>query len=90
MSLQRCMQETSSTDFIQWMSYLEKDTNAFHREDYYLAQIALEVRRSYVKSPAKVKMKDMILEFKRAQKAVDVMATSKAAWGACLNVKMED
>jgi len=31
--------------------------------DYYLASIASEVRRSYVKDPQKVKLEDMLLKF---------------------------
>jgi hypothetical protein len=31
--------------------------------DYYLASIASEVRRSYVKDPRKVKLEDMLLKF---------------------------
>jgi hypothetical protein len=44
MSLQRCQAETTSTEFIDWMAYLENDVNAFHREDWFLANIAREIR----------------------------------------------
>ncbi len=61
------MQTTTSRDFVDWMTYLEMEfeveVRAFHREDYYLAQIAAEVRRSFVKEPEKVCLEDMLLTF---------------------------
>lgn len=64
LSLQRTKMETSSTEFVVWMEYLRQDANVFHRMDYYLAQIAAEVRRLYVKYPKKVKLSDFLLKFK--------------------------
>lgn len=63
MPKQRCQEETSSTDFVMWTEYLEREVNAFHREDYFWAQVAAEVRRSFVKNPKKVKVKDFLLKF---------------------------
>jgi len=63
--LQEVKQKTSSTDFMMWLTYLELDLNLFHREDYYLAQIAAEIRRGNVKQPRQIRVKDFILEFKR-------------------------
>lgn len=45
------------------MSFFEMERNSFHREDYYLAQIAAEVRRSIVKRPQDVDVKDFLLSF---------------------------
>lgn len=63
MSLQRVKLETTSTEFNLWNAFLEWDLNAFHRQDYYLAQIAREVRAVLAKKPALVKLKDFILQF---------------------------
>lgn len=46
------------------MEYLERDANAFHRENYYWAQIAAEIRRSFCKNPKRVKVEDFLLKFK--------------------------
>lgn len=63
MSLQRCRDETSSTEFLDWIEYLRRDFNVRRPEDFYLAQIAREVRRTAVKFPQKVKLEPFLLEF---------------------------
>lgn len=70
MSLQRCQEETSSTQFLDWLAYLDWEINAFHREDWFLAQIAQEVRRTISKDPEKVKIEGFLRKFaaKRAPK----------------------
>jgi hypothetical protein len=47
------------------MEYLEWEINAFDKNTHYLAQIAMEVRRSYVKRPASVKFGDFVMKFVR-------------------------
>lgn len=66
MSKQRCQFETSSSEFVDWMVYLEQDVNAFHREDYYWAQIALEIRKVFAwgKSKRHWQIKDLLILFK--------------------------
>jgi len=56
-------QKTTSTEFVIWMEYLERDVNAFHPENFYLAQIAAEIRRSFVKNPKQIRLKDFLLKF---------------------------
>ena len=68
MSLQRTQFEITSTEFINWIVYLDDDSNRFYKEDYYLAQIAAEIRRSYVKDPMKVKLKSFLMKFERKNK----------------------
>jgi len=70
MPLTRCQRETSSTQFLEWMEYLEQDLNAFHREDYFLAQIAQEIRRTVVKEPEEVKIETFLRKFEK--KVVEV------------------
>lgn len=48
---------------MDWQEYLRQDINAFHREDCYMAQIALEVRRVLSKKPNSHKLKDFKLKF---------------------------
>lgn len=76
----------TSTEFLDWVAYLDADANAFHREDYFLANIATEIRRSYVAKPASVKLSDFLIQFKGKvkQKKMDVkerMKRSKSFWG---------
>lgn len=94
MSLQRCQQETSSTEFLDWREYCEQDINAFHREDHFLANIATEVRRSFVKEPDKVRRKPFLLKFTRRKAVVkrpltkkEATAKAKRSWFLRLGIK---
>jgi len=76
------------------MAFLDADENGFHRENYYMAQIAAEIRRTHLKSAdaKRVKTKDFILQFTKAKKqpAVPRMASSKAFWLAIVGIKKEE
>jgi hypothetical protein len=70
---------------------MEQDLNAHRREDYYLAQIAAEIRRVLRKNPAAVKLEHFLLKFKgggdnhKPLSEVDKkqrVAWSKARWTA--------
>lgn len=69
-----------------WMLYFTLEPNFFHREDYYLAQIAAEIRRSLVKNPKEVDIKSFLLHFtqKKEKEKDDSIQTktakSKAFW----------
>lgn len=63
MSLQRCQEETSSTEFLDWLEYLRQDINVHRREDYYLANIAKEIRRTITKDRQNIKLEPFLLEF---------------------------
>ncbi len=63
MSIQRCQEETTSTQFVDWIAYLDWDVNAFHREDSFLAQIAQEIRRTISKDPEKVQIDGFLRKF---------------------------
>jgi hypothetical protein len=70
------------------MKYLDEEPNHFHREDYYMAQIASEIRKGNVKHPSHVKTKNFLIPFKMATKAsltnADRLGQSKAYWlGRC-------
>lgn len=75
--MQRCMAETSSSDFVDWQIYFEQQLNTHEKLDYYLAQIAAEVRRGWVKSPKQVKSEDFLIKFERkgASKTSEAPAT---------------
>lgn len=62
MSLQRCQQETTSTEFLEWLVFIKKDINSFHRMDYFLANIAKMIVQVNSKN-GKADMKDFLLKF---------------------------
>lgn len=53
----------SSSEYVEWIVYLDQDINNFHREDYYFASLTAEVRRGWVKDKDQVDMKDFIIKF---------------------------
>lgn len=80
MSKQRCQQETTSTQFLDWLAYLEWDVNSFHREDWFLAQIAKEIRRTIAKEPDKeIKWNQFLIKFTHEKKKLKKVDRMKAA-----------
>jgi len=78
MSVQRAQFEIPSTEFVDWIVYLEdEETNRVHREDYYLANIAAEIRRSYVKDPAKVRLESFLMKFTKKDESEKPKMTKK-------------
>lgn len=91
MSVRKVQSEVSSSEFLEWIAYLDEDANRFHREDYYFANIAAEIRRSYVKDPMKVKISSFLMKFTRAKKSEKLsvkerIAQSKAFWRGMLKI----
>jgi len=70
------------------MEYLDIEVNSFHREDYYLAQIAAEIRRGNVKDPEKVSVEGMKLKFRLTnevkKKPPPTCEQSKSFWKALI------
>ena len=52
-----------SREFVSWTVFLNREAKEPRREDYYLAQIAAEVRRSRVKNPRSVRVEQLLLRF---------------------------
>jgi len=71
MPLQRCMAETTSTEFMQWQQYFRQELEDPKREELYLAQIAAEVRRFVAKHPRNIKISDFVLKLTSKSKEVD-------------------
>lgn len=99
MALQEVMEKTTSSEFIEWMAYLDLEMHQTKKEDYYLAQVAAEVRRSFVKSPQSVHVKDFILSFTRAERSSpggdspvieDPTQRSKNYWNAVLGLEKKE
>ena len=55
---------------------MEQEEERVKAEELYFAQIAAEVRRSYVKYPGKVKVKDFLLQRKPKEQKIP----SKEVW----------
>ena len=68
MSVQRAQFEITSTEFLDWIVYLDADVNAFHREDYFLANIVAEIRRGNVKKGVITRVEDFLIKFKFKKK----------------------
>jgi hypothetical protein len=76
--LQFVQQFTSSTEFLEWAEYLnQQETETVKREEYYWAQIAAEVRRSWVKHKQKIKLTDFLIKFSYSKKPKILTAQEK-------------
>ncbi len=95
MSVQRAQFEIPSTEFLEWIAYLdEEEISRFNRrekEDYYLAQIAAEIRQSYVKE--RVKIETFLIKFEKVKELVKPKKTveertkkAQAFWSAVLKL----
>lgn len=92
MPVQELQQKTTSMEFVMWMEYLDREESQHDKMDYYLAQIAAEVRRSYVEKPKKVRIQDLMLKFEqpspKKEMDLDSMTRShKQFWFASLGLK---
>lgn len=83
-----------SMEFTQWMLYLEMQEEKHSKQDYALARIAAEIRRSYVEHPKKVKEEDLLIVFEKRElpKEVDeekIMESHQRFWFAQLGLKSD-
>jgi hypothetical protein len=78
MSLDRVKMETSSSQFVLWMKFFEWEANAFDATRCYLAQIAAEIRRGYVKEPRNVKVSDFIMKFESPTEKAETPTETQA------------
>ena len=94
MSLQRCKRETSSTEFLDWIRYLEKkrieDLECMSKQDYYLAQIAAQIHRTYSKKAKTIF--DFILKIKKkkkmkASRTKEGLRVEKSRWFTAVGYK---
>ena len=95
--VQRCMVETSSRDFADWKRYRIIEMNTPDRVDYYLMNIAAEIRRVNIANPRNVKLADFVLPFTEdapkgkkppTKKEIEARTEkSKSAWFALAGVK---
>ena len=70
MTLDRCKEETTFWDFLGWIEFFkqqeEEQLKRVEKQDFYLAQIALEIRRGSMntKNPSAAKLSDFFVKIK--------------------------
>lgn len=87
MSLRECMEKHTEKEMRVTLAWLEMQWDRPNRTDWYLMQIAAEVRRGLVKKPNSVKTENMRIRFvlssKRSTPALtpgQQMLASKQCW----------
>lgn len=77
----------SYNEFLDWVEYLRWCEDRTTKDQYFLAQIAAEMRRTIVKNPKDVKLQDFILKWERPgeveaedKSPEQKLAQSKGAW----------
>ena len=80
-------------DFTKWILYLEMEEVRNTKQDYALARIAAEVRRSYAAKPNSVRDEDLLMKFEKVKKKErtkeEATATSKRYVFGCLGLKKD-
>lgn len=97
MTVEKLKEEITFSEFLEWNEFLALERNKARKLDFYLAQIAAEVRRTCVKFPEQVRTNNFLLKFAsplEAQMELDAdnaeeyreqkVANSKSAWFAAL------
>jgi hypothetical protein len=85
------------SEFRDWMEFLRMERDRNDKLHFYLAQIACEVRRSYIKHPRSLKLQDFLLKFQAPEPEGELspehrafnVAVSKGAWLASLGLQIE-
>lgn len=86
----------SSLEFVRWKVRIEGDWTRNTKQDFYMASIASEVRRSFVAKPENVKLDDFLLKFVTPDAKPAAMSegdrqkqlsASKSFWTALAGVK---
>ena len=91
MPVQQAQARITSREFLEWRVYLEREQSQATVDHYYLAQIAAEVRRGWVRKPKSVKLQDFILKTEQQQAATTTSQQvrteqSRAMWLAVCKV----
>lgn len=92
-TLQEVQEGTTSSEFVEWVRFMELDWTETKKEDYYRAQIAAEVARSHAKNPRNVKVTDFLIRFRghwdrpRGPTSKSTAERSKKFWFSALGMK---
>jgi len=74
------------TEFLEWLDFLLWEEGKQTKQDYYMAQIACEVRRGQVRSPGSVQIRDFLIQ---KRELADKAKQSKLAWASHLHLNVE-
>jgi len=85
MSVEETRRRMTQGEFLEWCEFLYWEEARQTKMDLYLAQIAAEVRRSYVLKPNTVKMDSFLVRSRESRK----VETSKGFWFAAVGLKMK-
>lgn len=61
MSIQRAQFEIPSSEFVDWIIYLDEEKKKLKKIDYYLARIAAEIRLANINNDKPVNIEDFLL-----------------------------
>lgn len=64
MSLDECAQKHTKRQIAAWLVYLKQKWDNPTTTEYYLMQVAAEIRRTKAKNPRRVKVQDLRIVFK--------------------------
>lgn len=96
MTVAALKEQITITEFLQWQEFFRILRDRHEKLHFYLAQIACEVRRSYIKHPRQAKLGDFLLKFANPDDAdrpptqaelAHRCAVSRASWLAYAGVK---
>lgn len=95
MTVSELKSQVTITEFLEWQEFFRILRDRHEKLHFYLAQIACEVRRSYIKHPRQAKLGDFLLKFASAEdnrpmteaELAHKIAVSRASWLAYAGVK---
>lgn len=95
MSFQEVQRKHTHREYQMWMAHLEEDWYDMTLTEYYLMQVACEVRRVLAKKPRRIKLEHFRLKWKRKEpeqtgksKQKETLAQkSKRIWFNILGIK---
>jgi ribosomal protein S19E (S16A) len=90
MSLRQCMRRHTERELKTWLAWLDMQWNTPERSDWYLMQVACEVKRVLMKNPQSVGVQDFRLKFKdtgaRPASTRQAALASKMKWMGALGM----
>jgi hypothetical protein len=91
MTVEELSSRLTYSEFLEWVEFLELEEARHTKQDLYWAQIAAEIRRTIVKSPKDVKVKDFLFEMKAVEPPQatpkERVKKSKSAWLTLFGMK---
>lgn len=86
-TLKEVTSRMSHREYLTRLAWIEENLNDPEKNEFYLMQIASEVRRVLSKNPNKIKLEDFKIKFaSKVTEVQDRMQKSKQAWMAALSM----